>query len=37
MDKLNLGGAPLVSALIVIGAIVFIGGLHFVFQGSVNF
>lgn len=37
MDKPKLGGAPLASALIVLGAIVFLGGLHFVFQGSVNF
>jgi len=37
MDKQTLGGAPLMAALIVLGAVVFLGGVHFGFNGSVNF
>lgn len=37
MDKAKLGGAPLASAVIVVLAVLFLGGLHFGFAGSVNF
>lgn len=37
MDKKKLGGAPFISAVIVLAAVVFLGGVHLAFNGSVNF
>lgn len=37
MSMTNLGGAPLAVAVIVLLAIVFLGGVAFAFQGSVQF
>jgi len=33
----NIGGAPLVAALIVLFAVIALGGISFAFQGSVQF
>lgn len=37
MDSQKLGGAPMMSAIIVLIAVLFLGGVHFAFSGSVNF
>jgi hypothetical protein len=36
-DTSNLSGAPLISALIVLFAVIALGGISFAFQGSVQF
>lgn len=37
MDFSNLRGAPLVAALIVLGAVIFLGGVSLAFQGNIQF
>jgi hypothetical protein len=37
MDFQNAQGAPLVAAIIVLGAILALGGVGFVFKGSIQF
>lgn len=37
MDFSNLQGAPLVAALIVLSAVVFLGGISLAFQGNIQF
>jgi hypothetical protein len=36
-DVSNISGAPLVAALIVLFAVIALGGISFAFQGSVQF
>lgn len=36
-DMSNVGGAPLVAALIVLFAVLAIGGISFAFQGNIQF